>query len=144
MLYQVLGRTCPYHRDRWTVHSFLCLLTKTIIERHPLVQSVHLEHPVDGHGSAADVVVQFVNGNRHAFEIVHECMDNIITSAAKLRNKGFSRVVFLCRDLDTANAVRQRLRSSGIDNDYMGTIDCTFFAALTKKNNIKFIRKEEL
>jgi hypothetical protein len=132
-LFMHLQVACPYPHEEWQVHDFLCLFTKAIVEKHPLVQYVRIEQPIDDHGSAPDLTVQYKDGLRTAIEVIHRTTGNIVTHAAALRNKGFARVMFLCPTLDISNAVRRMLMQAGLDREYLDHIHCTFFAALLKK-----------
>ena len=70
------------------------------------------------------------NGQRWAWEIVHHCRENICANAAKVQNKGFSQVIFLCSDYNIKQAVHAKIRNAGFDPDFLAMLRYRIFSNL--------------
>ena len=128
-LYDLLGLESSYKRNVSDIHSFLVLLTKKLIEQNPLIQSIKQEAFLGDSNSTTDLLVCMKNGQRHAYEITLSS-SNVSANAAKLQNKGFSQIIFVCQDFNLKQAVWAKIRNVGFNPDFLATIRFTIFSAL--------------
>lgn len=131
-LYKHLELLSPYKRNVSIEHSFLTLVAKSLIEADSAVQKMGIEVPIGDSGSTVDLVAYLKNGQRQAYEITLSS-SNVSQNAAKLRNKGFSKITFICRDDQLKQSVSKILRDAGFEPDFFSTIECTIFSALMRK-----------
>jgi len=131
-LYQQLGLNCPYRRNAWDVHSYLVLLAAKLIKSDPLVRQVETEVSIGDASSTVDLIATLTDGERAAYEIIHQSVTNVSANAAKLEGKGFSRIYFLCLDFNVKQRVSTQLRNAGFTADFLATIDYTIFADLLR------------
>jgi len=132
-LFQHLGLLSPYRRNVSLEHSFLALLTRALLEGDPTIQKMCIEVAVGTSGRTVDLVAYLKNGERWAWEITLSS-SNVTENAAKLRNRGFARIIFVCRDDALRKSVRTILRDANFDPDFFSTIEFTIFSALITKN----------
>lgn len=132
-LYQHLGLLSPYKRNVSVEHSFLTLVAKSLIEANPAVQKTAIEVPIGDTGSTVDLVAYLKNGQRHAYEITLST-SNIGQNAAKLHDKGFSKITFICRDDQLRQAVSKMLCDAGFEPDFFSHIECTIFSGLMRNS----------
>ena len=103
-----------------------------------MIQSIKQEAFLGDSNSTTDLLVCMKNGQRHAYEITLS-LSNISANAAKLQNKGFSEIIFVCQDFNLKEAVWAKIRNVGFDPDFLATIRCTIFSALIKqRKQMKF------
>jgi hypothetical protein len=131
-LYQHLGMDCPFRRNAWDVHSYLVLLAAKLIESDPMVRQVKTEVSIGDASSTVDLIATLTNGERVAYEIIHQSVTNVSANAAKLEGKGFSRIYFLCLDFNVKQRVATQLRNAGFASEFLATIECTIFADLLR------------
>jgi hypothetical protein len=132
-LYQCLGILSPYKRNVSLEHSFLVLLTQSLIEVNPLIRKTGIEIPVGTAGCTNDLVAYLINGDRWAYEITLSS-SNVTENAAKMRNRGFAKIVFVCRDDSLRKSVRKILLDADFDPDFSSTIECTIFSTLISQS----------
>jgi len=132
-LYETLGMKSPYRNNRWDIHSFLVLAAAKLIEPDSLVKYIVSEVPLSGTGSSLDLGVYLKDGRRWAYEIVHKCVTNVSSHAAKLQGHGFSLVVFLCTDFNVKQRVWKLIRDAGFPPSYLSTIRCQLFSSLIRR-----------
>jgi len=130
-LYERLSLESPYKRNVSTEHSFLSLVTEKLIQIDPLIQKTVIEVPTGNIGCTVDLMAYLKNGGRWSFEITLSC-SNVAANAAKLRNKGFSKIVFVCRDDQLRRSVQTILRDVGFEPEFFALIECTIFSVLMK------------
>jgi len=131
-LYDLMGLESSYKRNVSDIHSFLVLLTQKLIEPNPLIQSIKPEAFLGDSNSTVDLLVCMKDGQRWAYEITLNC-GNVSANAAKLQDKGFSQIVFVCQDYSFKEAVWAKLRNAGFNPDFLATIRCTIFSALIRQ-----------
>lgn len=131
-LFEVLGLESPYRRDVSNVHSFSVLLLKKLLVPDPLTQSVKEEAFIGDSNSTGDLLVQTKNGERHLYEVTLS-VSNVCANAAKAQNKGFSQIIFVCRDYDLKQAVWAKIRNAGFNEDFLATIRCVIFSQLIRR-----------
>ncbi|MCF7955171.1 MAG: hypothetical protein K9M75_05160 [Phycisphaerae bacterium] len=132
-LYSHLKMLSPYKRNVSLEHSFRSLLTEQLIKGYLHIHKTGIEVPVGTTGSTVDLVAYLKNGGRWAYEITLSS-SNVTENAAKLRNKGFSKIIFVCRDDQLRRSVQTILRDAGFEPDFFATIECTIFSVLMKKH----------
>jgi hypothetical protein len=101
--YEELGFTCPYKRSTSTEHSFY-----TNMAAYYLKQSgwkVQVEVPIGKKGQTIDIVAMDKSGIMHAYEITLST-SNLADNAGKLQDTAYKTITWLCRDGDTAKAVK--------------------------------------
>lgn len=131
-LYSFMDLPCPYKRNVSIEHSFLTLVAQKLLQTWPLVKTTRLEYPLPGSSATVDLLVITQNGDRIAYEVTLSA-SNICANAAKLRNRGLSAIVFLCRDYDLKDAVWASIRGAGFDADFLSMIRCMIFSGLLKE-----------
>jgi hypothetical protein len=140
-LYGLLGSASPYGDSEWNMHTFLIRLGARIYERNPLVKFVRLTVPLDGpHPAVIDLVADLKDGNRLAVEVIHHCVTNVAGHAAKLIEKNFAQLIFLCTDFDQKERVRAVIRNCGFDADFLATIRYQIFGALLRQNKKELLK----
>jgi len=134
-LYALLGFPSPYKRNVSDIHSFLTLLAERLIKVNPLVKYTRIEVPVGNSNptSTVDLIAYLKSGQRLAYEIVHRGISNVTALAARLKDKGFSQVIFIAVDYNTKQRVWATIRNAGFDPDFTSTIRCTIFSALIRQ-----------
>lgn len=132
-LYQYLGLICPYKRNVSIEHSFMTLLAQLCTEADPLVQKSRIEMPVGNIGHTIDMVSNLTNGQRIAWEITCNCKSNVASHAAKLKDKGFSKIVFVCRDHNIRKSVQTILADAGFEPEFYSIIECVLLGDLINK-----------
>jgi hypothetical protein len=132
-LFDLFGIQSPYRRNTWQLHSFLVLLAARLIEKDPLVEYARTEVSIGDSNSTVDIISALKNGQRLAWEVTHRCTTNVLANCAKLQNKGFSQIIFLCADYETKQKVWPQIRNAGFDPDFTALIRCTIFSSLLKK-----------
>ena len=132
-LFPLFGTESPYKRNTWELHSFLVLLASKLIEADPLVKYVKTEVSIKDSNSTVDALSVSKDGKRSAWEIVHKCTGNICANAAKLQDKGFSQIIFLCSDYETKQIVWTKVRNAGFDPDFRSIIRCKIFSTLIRQ-----------
>jgi len=141
-LYKMLSLDPPYERNVSDIHSFSVLLAKKLLKPNPLIQSITAEAFLGDSNSTGDLLVHMKNGERHVYEITLS-VSNVCSNAAKLQNKGFAQIIFVCRDYDVKQAVWAKIRNVGFDPDFLATIHCTIFSSLIRQNKQMLLRKSQ-
>lgn len=131
-LYQHLSTTSPYKRNVSIEHSFSVLFAQWCIEADPLVQKTAIEVPIDGLGRTGDLIAYLKNGDRHLYEITLN-NSNCASNAAKVRGKGFSRIIFVCRDHHIRKSTQTILSDAGFEPEFFSTIECILFSDLIRE-----------
>lgn len=132
-LYQFTGTTSPYKRCVSVEHSFSVLFTEYCIAADPMIQKTAVEVPVDNTGRTIDCVSYLKDGNRTAWEVTLNCTNNVASNAAKLKDKGFSKIIFVCRDHNIRKSVQAIIDGAGFDPDFRSTIDTALFGDMFNK-----------
>ena len=130
-LYKHLGLLSPYKRNVSIEHSFLTLVAQSLIEADTAIRKTVTEVAISNSGSTVDLVAYFKNGQRQAFEITLSS-SNVSQNAAKLCNKGFSKITFICCDDQLRQSVSKILRDDGFEPDFFSIIECTIFSVLMR------------
>ena len=131
-LYVLMELESPYVRNVSAIHSFSILLAAHLILYNPLVQKIKCEVTLGDSNSTVDVVAYLHNSLRWAYEITLSA-SNVSANAAKLENKGFAQIYFVCRDYNLKEAVWAHLRNAGFPTDYLASIRCVIFSTLLRQ-----------
>jgi hypothetical protein len=113
-------------------HSFAVMLGAHHLRQDPLVHSIDMEVPVGDSGAAVDIVARMKNGTREAVEVTLSA-GNVASHAAKCRNAGFSKIVFLCRDTNIRQAAWSSLHNAGLEPELLARCRCILFSMLLKR-----------
>lgn len=132
-LYRKMKLISRYKRSVSIDHAFCVLFAQHCISADPMVQKTAIEVPVDSRGGAIDCVSYLKNGDRTAWEVTVNCTDNITSHAARLRGKGFSKIIFACRDHHIRKAAKTILDDAGFEPDFYSTIECVLLSDLFEK-----------
>lgn len=133
-LYAILDMPSPYKRNVWDMHSFLILIAAKLIETNPLVKYTKTEVSLGDSSSTVDLIAYLKDGNRWACEVIHKSITNISANAAKLQNKGFSQVIFLCADFNIKGRVLAKIRNAGFSPDFLSIVRYQIFSALMRQD----------
>ena len=132
-LYEAFSMAPPRLRRRLSFdHSFAVRLGAHLVGQDPLVQWVQDEVPIGDSGATVDFVAGLRNGNREAYDVTLS-ISNVGANAAKCQDKGFSKIVFLCRDTKVKDAAWAGLRQSGLPPELLARCRCVLFSTLLKK-----------
>ncbi len=96
---------CPYERNASIEHSFYVQLAAHISKKNQTLAKVQTETPIGSKGATIDVTTIDKSGKMTAYEITIST-SNILTNAAKLQDTAYEKIVWLCKDVATANAVK--------------------------------------
>ena len=132
-LYDLVGLESPYKRKVAIAHPFQVLLTAKLLEAHPLVTKVYTEFAIGDANSTVDVVALLKDGRRWAYEITLN-VSNVAANAAKLQNKGFAEIIFVCQDYDIKQATQAKIRNAGFDPDFLACIRYQLISGLLKQH----------
>ena len=135
--YKYVNFTSPYKRCVSIDHAFSVLLAKYCFEIDVTVQKTAIEVPIGVSGQTVDGVSYLKNGSRIAWEVTLNCT-NITSNAAKLKGKGFSKIIFICRDHNIKKSVTALINNAGFDPEFNSIIEVILFGDLLKK-----IKKEK-
>ena len=113
-------------------HGFAIRLAAHLLRQDPLVRWVDIEVPLGDSGATVDLGVHRKDGSREAYEVTLS-VGNISANAAKLQDKGFAKIVFVCRDTSIRQAAWARLQQSGLAPDLLGRCRVVLFSALAKR-----------
>jgi hypothetical protein len=132
-LYTALGLESPYKRPVSEIdHAFLCRVAAQLIKTNPLVQAAECEVYIGDSNSTVDVVGFRKDGLKFAYEITCSA-GNVTANAAKLQNKGFAEVIFVCRDSNIRQAAWADIRNAGFNPSFRSTIRVMLFSNLFKQ-----------
>ena len=131
-LYALMELESTYFRNVSDIHSFSVLLTAHLVEYNPMVQKVKCEVSLADANSTVDMVAYLQNSRRWAYEVTLS-VSNVSSNAAKLQNKGFAQIYFVCRDYNVQQAVKAHLRNAGFPADYLARIQCVLFSNLLRQ-----------
>ena len=106
-----------------------------------MVRKTAIEMPVGNQNCTGDMIAYMKNGDRYIYEITCNS-SNVCSNASKFKGKGFTKIIFLCRDHNMRESVRAILNGAGYEPDFLSTLECTIFSVLIHKNK-KINRKEE-
>ena len=137
-LYEYLDLISPYIRNVSLEHSFLGLLLQSILETDPSIQRTEIEAPIGTTGRTGDLVAYLKNGDRWICETTLSS-SNVTQLAARLCGKGYSRVIFVCRDDSLRKSVLTLLGNADFDPHFYATVEVTIFSALIKAKKKHYI-----
>ena len=109
--YEKFSQPCPYKRSTSIEHSFYVLLTVHLLRKDSTLSKVQAETPIGSKGATIDVTTTGKAGIMTAYEITLST-SNLLSNAAKLQDTAYKRIVWLCKDAATANAVKAYFNKS--------------------------------
>jgi len=139
-LYAAMGLQSPYKRNVSDIHSFLVLLAEKLIEPNPLVKYTRREVPLGDSNFSVDLISYLKSGQRLAYEVVHQSITNVAALAARLKDKGFSQVIFVATDYNIKQRVWATIKTAGFDPDFLSTIRCIIFSTLIRQKKQMILR----
>jgi hypothetical protein len=92
----------PYQRATSIEHAFFANMTAHYLKQSGL--KVQTETPIGSKGATIDVTTIDKSGNMIAYEITLST-SNLSSNASKLQDTSYKKIIWLCRDADTAKAV---------------------------------------
>lgn len=136
--YEKFNLPCPYERSTSIEHSFYVNLAV-----HTLKQCTNLkvrpETPIGSKGATIDVTAIDKSGKMTAYEITLST-SNLLSNAAKLQDTAYEKIVWLCRDAATANAVKAYFnKSTALPEDLtakFGYLHFSKFSSQLKKGKL--------
>jgi hypothetical protein len=113
-------------------HSFGIHLARHHVSQDPHVRRVDLEVALGDSGATVDMVASLKDGTRDGYEVTLS-VGNVTGNAAKCQDKGFARIIFLCRDVQVRQAAWAGLRECGFPPDFLGRCRCMLFSTLIRR-----------
>ena len=95
---------CPYERSTSIEHAFYVNLTAHKLRQNKTLK-VQTEVPIGTNGATIDTTSIDNEGQMTAFEITLNT-SNLLSNGAKLQDTAYERIVWLCKDAATSNAVK--------------------------------------
>lgn len=128
-LFRHIGIVSPYKRCVSVDHSFAVLFAQYCIKADPMVQKTDIEVPVGNSGRTIDCVSYLKNGDRLAWEVTLNS-SNVASNAAKTKDKGFSKIIFVCCDHNIRKSVKTIIDDAGFEPDFYSKIEYMLFSDL--------------
>jgi hypothetical protein len=130
--FSAFGYEYPHERAVSEEHSFYVGLCVFLLQADPGYKTVKSEVPLGGSGSTSDVLATRMDGTIDAWEITLST-SNVLTNALKYQHTAYSRIVFLARDNQTADAIKRFFAASNIDSDLLSRIEYMFISQLLER-----------
>jgi hypothetical protein len=117
----------PYQRATSIEHAFYVRLAANILKKHSGL-TIQIETPVGTKGATIDVTTVDKSGNMTAYEITLS-ISNLSSNASKLHDTAYKKIVWLCRDADTSNAVMAYFnKSASMPPELTTKFECVHFS----------------
>jgi len=130
--YDKFGITNPYRRATSIEHAFYVLLAANALKTISGL-TVNIETPIGSKGAAIDVTAADKSGNMTAYEVTLST-SNLSSNASKLQNTAYKKIVWLCRDADTAKAVKAYFnKSTFLPSELVSKFEYVHFGKFVKK-----------
>jgi hypothetical protein len=124
----------PYKRATSIEHAFYVQLAADILRKRPDL-AVKTETPVGNKGATIDLTATDKSGNPAAYEITLST-SNLSSNASKLQASAYQTIIWLCRDADTAKAVKSYFnKSAALPPDLISKFEYEFFSKWITKIN---------
>ena len=131
--YDKFNLPCPYERNASLEHSFYVQLAAHILKKDTMLSKVQPETPIGSKGAAIDVTTIDKSGKMTAYEITLST-SNLLTNAAKLQDTAYEKIVWLCKDAATANAVKSYFnKSSALPEDLTAKFEYLHFSKFSSQ-----------
>lgn len=125
--YEKFNLPCPYERNASIEHSFYVQLAAHILKKDTMLSKVRTETPIGSKGATIDVTTIDKSGKMTAYEITIST-SNLLSNAAKLQDSAYEKIVWLCKDSATANAVKSYFnKSSALPEDLTAKFEYLHF-----------------
>lgn len=116
--YENFNLPCPYERNTSIEHSFYVQLASHMLKKIATLSKVQPETPIGTKGQTIDITTIDKSGKMTAYEITLST-SNLLSNATKLQDTAYGKIVWLCRDAATANAVKSYFnKSSALPKDF--------------------------
>ena len=130
--YKKFEMPCPYERSTSIEHAFYVRLTAHTL-KHNSDLKVQPETPIGSKGATIDVTTIDKSGKMTAYEITIST-SNLLSNAAKLQDTAYEKIVWLCKDSATANAVKSYFnKSSALPENLTTKFDYLHFSKFSSQ-----------
>ncbi len=135
--YDKYGIMNPYKRAISLEHSFYVGLAAQTLKQIPCIY-IRTEVPIGNKGATIDLTTADKSGNLTAYEITIST-SNLSSNASKLQDSAYQKIIWLCRDADTAKAVRSYFnKCQSLPPELISKFEIEFFSKwITKFNKRK-------
>ena len=124
----------PYKRATSFEHAFYVKLAAHTLKAISEL-TVKIEPPIGNKGQTNDLTTIDKSGNLTAFEITLS-ISNLISNASKLQDSAYQKIVWLCRDADTAKAVKAYFnKTTALPPTLISKFEYEFFSKWISKIN---------
>jgi len=135
--YDKFSYPCPYERSTSIEHAFYVQLAAHILKKDTMLSKVQPETPIGSKGTTIDVTTIDKSGNMTAYEVTLST-SNLSSNASKLQDTAYKRIVWLCRDADTAKAVKAYFnKSTSLPLELISKFEYVHFSKFTKRYPVK-------
>ena len=132
--YDKFGVINPYKRATSIEHAFYVHLAAHTLKTNSDL-TIKIETPIGNKGQTIDITTTDKSGNLTAYEVTIST-SNLSSNASKLQNSAYQKIVWLCRDADTANAVKAYFnKSASLPPELISKFEFEFFSKWTSKLN---------
>lgn len=129
--YDRFNQPCPYKRNVSIEHSFYVLLTSHCLKQDSQLSKIQPETPIGTQGAAIDVTTTDKSGHMHAYAIVLST-SNLLSAALRFQDSSYDRIIWLCRSVAAATAVRSYFnRSATLPADLLARFEYSSFSKLS-------------
>ncbi|HEW78745.1 MAG TPA: ATP-binding protein [Phycisphaerales bacterium] len=130
--YEKFNLPCPYERSTSIEHSFYVNLAVHLLKQYTDLK-VQPETPIGIKGATLDIATIDKSGKMTAYEITLSTT-NLLSNAAKLQDTAYEKIVWLCKDAATANAVKSYFnKSSALPEDLTKKFDYLHFSKFSSQ-----------
>lgn len=131
--YEKFSQPYPYKRSTSIEHSFYVLLTAHILKKDSTLSKIQAEVPIGLKGATIDVTSIDKAGMMVAYEVTLST-SNLLSNATKLQDTAYKRIIWLCKDAATANAVKAYFnKSSTLPSELTAKFDYLHFAKFSSQ-----------
>ena len=130
--YDKFGVINPYKRATSIEHAFYVQLAAHILKANSEL-TIKIELPVGNKGQTIDVTTTDKSGNLTAYEVTLST-SNLSSNASKLQDSAYKKIIWLCRDADTAKAVTAYFnKTAALPPDFIAKFEYEFFSKWIQK-----------
>jgi len=134
--YDKFGIINPYDRSTSIEHAFYVQLAAHTLKYNTSLK-IQTETPIGSKGATIDVTTVDKSGNMAAYEITLST-SNLLSNAAKLQDTTYAKIVWLCRDAATANAVKAYFhKSASLTPEFLTKFEYIHFGKWIPQNKDK-------
>lgn len=134
--FQVFQMPCPFRAAK-KEHGFYAGLAEYLLKNDSQLASIKTEVAL-GHSSAAsDLVTITKSGIMIAYEITLST-SNLMANGSKYIHTAYAKIIWLCRDDDTVQAVKGFFREADLPTELRARFDYLHFSGLVKQQRQLF------